>query len=364
MTDQPSPAADTQLSLARERVELFMAEYERQWNIAAPAFRDDSASGSRRGAFLAWRELMDQTAANHFTDTTTVGLGGAFGNPPEHGPSVEKYVRAEAQGPLVHVLTRLGDTLTRYHEYTLREQGGQWRIESIVQHFDEPTEPYLEAATAQGYLAEVGPTETLLPIPPGEAGLDHNHNFAEREVTDPRDGGTTGVEVVRAGTLVTSSGALAVLDFGYGNDLARPLARTVAPGAHPVELLTAFGRNAAVRVRFSDVPAVRWAPANLPGSGHVFGVDAGCICIVDYPAYAAMSRRDKEASFERFTATGRPISEFGLGADDVGVACDSGFGDGSYPAYWGLDADDQVVELVVDFLTLARQDADGVLRHL
>jgi hypothetical protein len=48
-----------------------------------------------------------------------------------------------------------------------------------------------------------------------------------------------------------------------------------------------------------------------------------------------------------------------LGDGDVGVAAESGHGDGSYPVYWGVDETGEI-----DFLVLAAEDADGALVHL
>ncbi|MEK8225916.1 hypothetical protein NKG05_07390 [Oerskovia sp. M15] len=96
--------------------------------------------------------------------------------------------------------------------------------------------------------------------------------------------------------------------------------------------MTAFGRNTAVRVRFSEETPVAWHPASIPGSGHVVGVDAGCVVIADYVGYSSMTRREKAAAFERFTVTAPPATlELSLGGVDVGLAADSGYGDGSYP---------------------------------
>lgn len=52
-----------------------------------------------------------------------------------------------------------------------------------------------------------------------------------------------------------------------------------------------------------------------------------------------------------------------LGDGDVGVAAESGHGDGSYPVYWGVDETGEIVQLAVDFLVLAAEDADGALVH-
>lgn len=155
--------------------------------------------------------------------------------------------------------------------------------------------------------------------------------------------------------------------FGSDNDSARPLARTVVPGRYPVDRVTAFGRNAGVRVRFSEEPSVSWYPASLPESGHVFGVDAGSACIVDYVSYSRMTRREKAAEYGHYTRASLPAAvEVSLG-EDVGIAVDSGFGDGSYPICWGLDAQGRTAQLVVDFMILvSREEQDGaaIFRHL
>lgn len=173
------------------------------------------------------------------------------------------------------------------------------------------------------------------------------------------ESGTATVELADAGTLVTTSGVVTVLDLGYDNDDARRLARTVPPGSYPVDRVIAAGRNAAVRVRFSETPPVQWRPADIPAGGHVFGVDAGSACIVDYVAYAAMTRREKADAFRRFIAAPRPSAiTVPLRGADVGIAVESGRGDGSYPAYWGLDANGQDAQLVVDFMVMVTQDED------
>lgn len=352
----------TPSNAAEERVQQFMVEFDAQWRAAAPAFERDDLDD---GAFDLWRELMEQTTRNHFTDSSAVHLAQSFSTPAEHGIDAERLVRSETQGHIAYVLTQSTSRLGSFYEYTLCAQGPDWKISAIAEHFGDPTEPFVGRAAVDERLLPCAPDAPVAEMPEDEAQLDQTHNFTDREVSDEDDGETTQAQVSRVGTLVTSTGVLSVLDFGYENDDARPLARTVVPGAYPVDRVTGFGRNAAVRVRFSEEMPVSWHPASLAEGGHVIGVDTGCVCIVDYVAYSTMTRREKAAAYERFTAAPRPAAlEVPLGGTDVGLAFDSGFGDGGYPAYWGVDAHGNTAQIVVDFMVLVAEDGDGVVTHL
>lgn len=94
------------------------------------------------------------------------------------------------------------------------------------------------------------------------------------------------------------------------------------------------------------------------------GVDAGNLSVVDYPAYADTIPRVKEEIFAGYgqRRPDRQLLDFGAGP--VGVIADSGWGDGAYPAYWGVDADGAVMQLVIDFMVLVVEDGGGRLRHL
>ncbi|WP_402841581.1 DUF4241 domain-containing protein [Microbacterium sp. GXS0129] len=347
-----------------ERVQRFMTEYEAQWRIAAPEFESRDPADPRR-PFAIWRELMAETTRNHFTADSRVDLAGSFGRPAEYGPDAEAVVRTDGDGDIAYVITRTTSVVESLHEYVLHREGQDWRIASIADHYGDPTEPYVDRSTIDANLAGSGPAIPFSDLPVEQRSLDEARNFTERDVARPNDAETARTEVLSVGTLVTRSGALAVIDFGYDNDDARPLARTVRPGSYPVERVVAFGRNAAVRVRFSDAEPVDWHPASLPDSGHVIGVDAGCVCIVDYAGYASMSRRHKAAADNAYMAEHRPAAMvFPLASGNVGVVADSGYGDGSYPAYWGVDGQGEVAQLVVDFLVLVRQGEDDVLTTL
>lgn len=344
---------------AEARVHKFMADFEAQWQVAAPAFENRDPDDPKR-AFRQWRELMDQTTRAHFITNTTVNLASSFSRPPEYGPGSENLLRSEIDGDTAYVLTQSTSPLKKFHEYTLRQQDGEWRIATISDYYAEPTAPFVDRAAVDERIAECAPDAHFNDMPTAQSQLDERRMFTDRTVT-LNDGSTADAHVEEIGTLSTNSGVLSVLDFGYDNDDARPLARTVPSGSYPVDRVTAFGRNAAVRVRFTDTDPVAWHPASIPGSGHVVGVDAGCVCLVDYPAYATLTHRAKAAVFDQLSTFERPAAMPVPLGDSLGIAVESGYGDGSYPAYWGIDADGRTAQLVVDFMILVESDDDGAL---
>jgi len=347
---------------AEKRVQGFLSDFDINWRRAAPAFEAEVPGSGSRDAFETWVALMEAVLEEHFTADTTESFR-SFSQPPEHGVAAERIVRTEVVGETAYVLTDcFATSLDMFHEFTLVREGAGWRIRSIAQHFGDPTQPSASPTAIQEALARTAADAPWDPMPDEQARLDENRNFTDREVTMPEEEETTEARVVEVGTLVTRSGALAVIDFGYDNDWAKPLARTVPPGSYPVDRVTGFGLNAALRVRFTDRVPVTWHPATRPDQGNVIGVDAGCVCIVDYPAYAQMTPRAKAAVYDDSLRAPHPVVlDVPLGADEVGIAADSGHGDGSYPVLWGVDADGVVAQLVVDFLVLVTEDDDEEL---
>ncbi len=149
--------------------------------------------------------------------------------------------------------------------------------------------------------------------------------------------------------------------------------RRVEPGDYPVTLYQAQGRVALAELRFADGTPARWELALVPGqdiaslkAGEIFGypVDAGLGCFMDPAARAAMARRDaqeqKQAGYSNYYddvlagelkdsnlnwVMHRPLPD-----DPARVAVfSSGWGDGVYASYWGLDAAGQPLRLVTDF---------------
>lgn len=352
---------------AEERVQRFLADYQEQWKLAGP-LHDHAEQRDEvfKVFFPQWRDMMKPVKQRHFTDTSVYELGGSFGSQPDYASRADEHIRSETDGGTTRVLFGNEDTvLAKFHEYVVHAQDGDFKILDIVVHYSDPALPFVDAATIAERQRDCAADAAFIALPDDEALLDENRNFTDREVRDPNDGELSQTQVTRVGELTTTSGVLSVPDFGWDNDVARPLARTVAPGTYPIDRVTAFGRNAAVRVLFSEKTPVSWKLANrVGGESDTVGVDHGCICIVDFAAYSAMTPRDKNVAYDALNATPRPaVTLFPLGGSNVGFACDSGWGDGSYPAYWGLDADEHIAQLVVDFSVLVTND-DGQYRHL
>ncbi|HVY45567.1 MAG TPA: DUF4241 domain-containing protein [Minicystis sp.] len=83
----------------------------------------------------------------------------------------------------------------------------------------------------------------------------------------------------------------------------------------------------------------------------------------DARAFVELEARDHERLYQTHVVEHdeRPNAHvFSLreGAPDSAVSS-SGYGDGSYPVYWGIGAEGELVELVVDFLVLAAWPEEG-----
>lgn len=182
-------------------------------------------------------------------------------------------------------------------------------------------------------------------------------------------------QVSELGAVQITSGRIVVADAFVGLD--QPAMSTPVPvGSFPVRLAVLHGgfgkgRVAFARVDFSDTPVVRWEPAvpsdmardaENPDGVWGFAVDTGTAAFFD-PAAGAVAAQtfqtdDKalESALEQGQlrglrergATGafRLSAPFGPGNL---VAFDSGWGDGTYTAYFGFDAQGHVTALIADF---------------
>lgn len=188
---------------------------------------------------------------------------------------------------------------------------------------------------------------------------------------------------VTLGDLVLPTGRIVACD-----PLACPdtpaFTRTVSPGSYSVALAIAVMPNADERVGFamltlSDAKVAAWEPAFLPGedattlgAGEFFGygVDAGVGCFMDEEAQRLLLARldalpadqnyyddvlrhelGKNYKHTREWALHRPHA-----TDPVNVAVfSSGWGDGCYTSWFGLDAHGKLAVLVTDFQTIDLQ---------
>ncbi|MBB2717296.1 UNVERIFIED_ORG: hypothetical protein GGE64_003291 [Rhizobium etli] len=216
------------------------------------------------------------------------------------------------------------------------------------------------------------------------AGWDVSKASSNFELVTLGDGELSGrsINVIHMGNVELTSGRIVAAD-----PLAQPdrpaLARTVAPGEYPVTLYQAFGRIAPASMRFAEGRPDRWELAVLPGQDpatlkddEIFGypVDAGVGCYMDAQTLALIDERQAQVQAQK---PGADINYY----DDV-LAADldanksiyalhrpvagkkgnvavfwSGWGDGFYPVFWGLDRDGHALVLLTDFGVI--ENADG-----
>ena len=175
-----------------------------------------------------------------------------------------------------------------------------------------------------------------------------------------------------AGQVVLPSGRLVAADAFVIFD-AVPFTAAMPPGRRPVSVLRAdFAdgdrRIAAAMVRFGPGDPVRWElalvagqdPATLgPDEFFGYGVDAGTgaftspeatALLRDEAAYDAYSKALMAAMFpggQQFRLTAQVEVDRASGANVVAFA--SGFGDGAYPTFVGIDRDGRPAVVLTDF---------------
>jgi len=192
-----------------------------------------------------------------------------------------------------------------------------------------------------------------------------------------------------AGELFLPTGSIVCGD-PFFLDGVRPFKEKVDPGRYPViisiyKVEEGHHRIAFGRIRFSDIPAVRWQLAFMddvtdeqiasiePGEFYGYGVDAGLACFTDATSMELFDKSmddfyknhpvknyytDVLAPEFKVSSGDHPLSvpegtwnnHFPVKGDDRNVVMfSSGWGDGTYPVYWGLDASGNITEMVTDF---------------
>jgi hypothetical protein len=197
----------------------------------------------------------------------------------------------------------------------------------------------------------------------------------------PHPSGPVQMKSVQIGELVMTSGAVVATD-PIVISMLTPFTQRVPNGRHPVSLAIAeLGtdeRIAFARVQFSRRSPVTWKmaamegqdPASLgPGNYFGYGVDGATGCFMDYDAGALMGQRYQEEGpyfafgdliTDAMEESYRDTRQWGVvhpieGRDENIVCFTSGYGDGAYPSFFGLDADGAVAQLVTDFMLFAGQ---------
>ncbi|RUM24930.1 DUF4241 domain-containing protein [Rhizobium vallis] len=222
------------------------------------------------------------------------------------------------------------------------------------------------------------------PVSASAAGWDVSKASSNFELVALSDAELTGrsISVIHMGNVELTSGRIVAAD-----PLAQPdrpaLAKTVAPGEYPVTLYQASGRIAAAGMRFAEGKPDHWELAVVPGQdpatlkeGEIFGypVDAGLGCYMDADTLALIGEREAQVQAQKPDADVNYYDDvlasdldankgkYGLHRPIAGNKGNvaifwSGWGDGFYPVFWGLDKDGRPLVLLTDFGVI--ENADG-----
>lgn len=183
-----------------------------------------------------------------------------------------------------------------------------------------------------------------------------------------------------AGALHIASGRIAASDPLVTPD-PPAFTRPVPVGTFPVRLAIAQmeggdERIAYAKVLFSDQAPVRWEMAligehdldEMEADGYFgYGVDAGTGCFMDVEAGKLLDQRmDEEDDYFETIIEGmdatyqhtRSWLDFRPSTDSpLNIVCfSSGWGDGSYPSFFGVDADGKVAALLTDFFVIGAEE--------
>ena len=200
--------------------------------------------------------------------------------------------------------------------------------------------------------------------------------------------GDINLSVLNLGNLNVTSGQLVVCDPLVNLGDTSPFARQIPAGQYPVNIAVADNtemgeRYALAWLELSAKRAERWELAytlaveskvSTLKDDEYFGVpvDAGLGCFCDHQAQLAYARfsadfmaKNPEANMydDYFAAEFKKNAIKQDDPNDIGdwlnytvpntnnnvIMFHSGFGDGYYPCYWGLDKNGQLTALVIDF---------------
>ena len=189
--------------------------------------------------------------------------------------------------------------------------------------------------------------------------------------TSARDGTQIPITVYRLQDLNLPSGRIVATDALLGG--GEPFARPVPPGRYPLGLIVAQlgtdSRIALVVLRFTDRPAVKWNLAGVDGHDSAtskddekagYGVDSGTGSLSDAGVHALIAEvMDADGGFyDRVIAEMKASYQstrnwVHLESPNGSLAIfSSGFGDGRYASYFGLDSESNPAALVTDFKIL------------
>lgn len=171
-----------------------------------------------------------------------------------------------------------------------------------------------------------------------------------------------------AGSLLLPTGRIVACDPSVISGEEEAFVRTVASGSYPVSLILATdteqARVAAAIVRFSDAAPVSWERARTVEDDDLemtgYGVDSATGCFLDSSALAIVATElEPTGQWEQLVeeameiapnddwfSANIPVSQ---SPPTNAIAFSSGFGDGLYASWFGLDTSGTVVCLLTDF---------------
>jgi hypothetical protein len=203
---------------------------------------------------------------------------------------------------------------------------------------------------------------------------------------------------IHVGDVNLPTGKIIVADPFFSME-QQPFARTVEPDKYPVFIYMAeidklHHRIAYAKIKFRPEEATKWILA-LTGDlsqeelddldedeFYGFPVESGLACFLDEETNAelvekidALQEKSPEANyydevladeFRKYSGKNNFSRELGdwndhrpnADSDNNVVMFSAGWGDGYYPAYWGLNDNGDTIELVIDFL-INEFDAEG-----
>lgn len=339
---------------ARGRVEAFVADFHTRWQrlgeTPGMSIFDPRVSE-------AWAAEWASLLATHCTPGMRTGREGVLSSSPAHHPDAELITDIDVDDHTATVRSTIQTTgnTTYYYKYQLVRGEYGWRISQLSTFLNPPGTPFTDPARAEALMLG-GTSEVALPDLPAHLELDVPGLFTAGRVAASGDNPAP-IEVLHLGRLTCASGMLTVSDPASIDAHFAPLAQRIVPGTYTVEVATIADVTVAVLLRLSEAPAVSWHPAEFADGTRSVGVDVGRVALLDAGALVQCQAQRIEELFQEHAALlmGTPGTMFSLAGEAVdAVMVSSGYGDGTYPCYWGVDASGGLASLVVDFRVLAK----------
>jgi hypothetical protein len=336
------------------RLRAFLADYAAQWNEVAES-----------GDAAQWAAARQEIVDRHFAEGAAERWPSTFPPKPVHALN-ERVLETTTEGDRARIRTTHG---SQFFQYVFVERGGEWRLESINASAEDAgplASPPLVAPSARAaILAGTSEDARFEPLPDGFV-PNADRAFTPGTKLDA----TTDIVVEHVGMLRLRTGVIAVQDLSHGVSALAPFTRRLPPGEYPVELAISEHRpppdtaqnppvNIALRLRIGPArPTVAWHPAtDTKGGQGAIGVDAGTLCMFDVGSFVQLTEHrwmnfvkglwqdwDEDSNIE--------VNFLSLVEPDDCVVATSGFGDGEYPCYWGVDVDGKLAVLQIDFVAV------------